>query len=262
MKMLGSSGGEQWRGAVFTEQACFHLPSLQVTAQCSLIGSDCQTVFHLMAKKTPASEWWSLPLLSQNPFSSVFESGGSCSWAISPQAHRTNLTLTYENGLLSTFTSSLVLLLGHLLRSTRSCFAWARRWLIIFAVAISATRLLVHAKFNEELFDTCLIYMTQWRPGPRLTQTTQTVLWNEFCSHLLKWMDLLNRYWPWPRHVSVMLSILKATSFLLLHNKESRDLSWRSTMYICRVFCCLVWNVVSSSRTDAVGGHIHSLSVN
>lgn len=42
------------RGAVtvFTEQTCFRLPTLQVTAQCSLIGSDCQTLFHLIETPT------------------------------------------------------------------------------------------------------------------------------------------------------------------------------------------------------------------
>lgn len=56
MKTLGFAGGWRWRGAVtvFTEQACFHLSSPWVTAQYSLIGSDCQTVFNLGEKKTPA----------------------------------------------------------------------------------------------------------------------------------------------------------------------------------------------------------------
>lgn len=129
MKTLGFSGGWQQRGAVtvFIEQACFRLPSLQVTAQCSLIGSDCQTVFHLIAKKTPAIKRWP-PHSHKIPFFPVLRVAAHAA-KLFPQARTTNLTLTYENGLLSTFTSSLVLLVGHLLRSTHSCFAWAGRCL-------------------------------------------------------------------------------------------------------------------------------------
>lgn len=56
---------------VFIEQACFHLACLQVTAQCPLIGSDCQTSVSLIAKKP-------LPI-KQNPFIAVFEGVMSCS---------------------------------------------------------------------------------------------------------------------------------------------------------------------------------------
>lgn len=150
---------------MFIEQACFRLPSLQVTAQCSLIGLDCQTVFHLIARKLRLSNADPL-FLTKSLFFLVLRVAAHAA-KLFPQACTTNLTLTYENGLLSTFTSSLVLLVGHLLRSTHSCFAGSREMsLIIFSVGISGPKLLVHAKFNEGLFDTCLIYMVQCRPGP------------------------------------------------------------------------------------------------
>lgn len=115
---------------MFTEQACFHLPSPQVTAQCSLIGSDCQTVFHLVEEKTLAIKCCLqhhhhplLPPFTKSPplFTALRVAAHAAK--LFPQACTTNLKLTYENGLLSTFTSSLVLLVGHLLSSTRSCFA-------------------------------------------------------------------------------------------------------------------------------------------
>lgn len=130
MKTLGFAGGWQWRGAVtvFTEQACFHLSSPQVTAQYSLIGSDCQTVFNLGEKKTPAIKHHPPPTSTPPPpnqilfFLPCFSEDAHAA-KLFPQACSTNLTLTYENGLLSTFTSSLNLLVEHLLRYTLSCFA-------------------------------------------------------------------------------------------------------------------------------------------
>lgn len=105
-----------------------------------------------------------------------------------PQACTTNLTLTYENGLLSAFTSSLVILVGHLLKSTRSFFAWAGMSLIIFAAGIPGPKLLVHVKFNERLFDTCLIYIAQYSPDPRPSKTTQFTFGDY--SHLLEGLQL------------------------------------------------------------------------
>lgn len=48
--------------------------------------------------------------------------------------------------------------------------------LIIIAVGVSAPKLLVRAKFNEELFDTCLIYIAQCRPDSSPSKTTQLEL--------------------------------------------------------------------------------------
>lgn len=56
------SGGS-W--LVFIEQACFHLPILQVTAQCPLIGWDCQAAVRLIA--------WKPPAIRQKPFFLVLE---------------------------------------------------------------------------------------------------------------------------------------------------------------------------------------------
>lgn len=90
-------------GTVFIEQACFHLPGLRVTAQCPLIGWDCQAAVRLTA--------WKPLTIRQKPFFPALERGGWWSRAL-PQA--ADLSLAYENGLLSTFSSSLGLLVGHL----------------------------------------------------------------------------------------------------------------------------------------------------
>lgn len=84
---------------VFIEQACFHLPGLQVTAQCPLIGWDCQAAVRLIA--------WKPLTTRQKPLFPALERGGWWSRAL-PRA----LSLTYENGLRSTFSSSLGLLVG------------------------------------------------------------------------------------------------------------------------------------------------------
>lgn len=90
---------------VFIEQACFHLPALQVTAQYPLIGWDCQAEVRLIA--------WKPLAIRQKPLFLALERTGLCSGAL-PRADTTDLSLTYENGLLSTFTSSLGLLVGRL----------------------------------------------------------------------------------------------------------------------------------------------------
>lgn len=88
---------------VFIEQACFHLPGLQVTAQCPLIGWDCQAAVRLIA--------WKPLTTRRNPLFPALERGGGWSPAL-PQARSADLSLTYENGPRSTFSSSLGLLAG------------------------------------------------------------------------------------------------------------------------------------------------------
>lgn len=117
-------GVSEGRLQCLASRLLFRPCSVQVTAQCSLIGSDCQTVFRLVTWNPGLSVVQPQissppppppPSPQQTPFIPVFESGRSCSFAIS-QANTTNETLTYENGPLPTFTSSLVLLVGHSLR--------------------------------------------------------------------------------------------------------------------------------------------------
>jgi len=156
MKTLGFSG--EGRSQCLLNRLVFISLALQVTAQCSLIGSDC-----LSQRKENSGYQMLPPLLTKSFFLTVLREAAQAV-KLFPQACTTNLTLTYENGLLSTFTSSLVLLVGHLLRSTHSCFAWAGISLIIFVVGESSPKLLVHVKFNEGFFDTCLINIAKSRP--------------------------------------------------------------------------------------------------
>lgn len=185
---------------MFVEQACFHLPRLQVTDQCSVIGSDCQTVLRPIIKKPLAIKRCPPPhpthhtaLPKKIPFS-FFESGRSCSSALSTSVHyKLNINIwkwaafhIYQ--LISSFSWALVEVHPLLFCLCREMS------LIIVAVHISGPKLLVHVKFNEELFDTS-ICMTQCRPGIRPLQTTQFTHWNEFCSHLLNGKEPLARPW-------------------------------------------------------------------